>query len=99
MPLVVLRGFYNSLALCTCTSEAAASHTYLGHFVPLNAHNRDKNGLSDTFAAFYQDSFFTEIEDLRLQFIPLTTVILIDDAYTVGNEQSLAARSAAPQRE
>src|SRR5258706_11362318 len=96
MPLMVLREFYSSLALCTCTSEAAASYTHFAHFVPLNTHNWDKNSLRDTLTTFHCDCLFAEIEDLHHEFIPLSAIILVDDTYAVGDEEAFAPRCATP---
>src|SRR5215469_10912501 len=96
MPLVVLQGFYNSPALCTCTSESAASLAHLAHFVPFDPHDRDKNTLSDTLATCHSHRLFAEIENLHHQFIPLSTIILVDDTHPVWDEQPLAAWCAAP---
>src|SRR5690242_5522249 len=96
MLLVVLRGFYSSPALCTCASESAAPLAHLAHFVPADPHDRDKNTLSNTLATFHSDRLFAEIENLHLQFIPLSAIILVDDTHSVWDEQSLAAWYAAP---
>src|SRR5258708_27552988 len=96
MLLVVLQGFYSSPALCTCTSESAASLAHLAHFVPTDPHDRDKNPLSNALAPFPSHRLFAEIENLRLQFIPLSAIILVDDTHPVWDEQSLTAWCAAP---
>src|SRR5438874_7436764 len=96
MQLVVLQGFYSSLALCTCTSESAPSLAQLAHFVPSDPRNRDKNTLSNALAAFHSHRLFAEIENLHLQSIPLSPIILVDDTHPVWVEQSLAAGGPAP---
>src|SRR5579883_552804 len=95
MQLGALQEFYSSPALCTCASKSTAALAHLAHFVPDGTRNRNKNTLSDALAAFHCDRLFAEIEDLRLQLVSLTAVILVDDAHTVRDEQSLATWGAA----
>src|SRR6266446_1334766 len=94
-----VRGWHSSRASGTCTSKSATRLAHLVHFVPDGTRDRNKYALGNTFAALHRHRFIAEIVDLHNQFVTFSTVVLVDDPYTLRDEQPLAARGTTAHRQ